>query len=223
MHFYKEAGMLCLLLFGVFHIFCGIREQKDRKVSPVFQIEKPRVAVTFDDGPCAFCTGELLDGLKERNIHATFFLIGENIEGKEDLVLRMAREGHLIGNHTYTHVQLNRIPIGQAREEILKTSNKIYEITGVYPSYIRPPYGAWPKNLDLEVEMFPVMWNIDTLDWKNKNISSILGIVEKQIKDGSIILMHDSYPTSVEAALKIIDELKKAGYLFVTVDELLLT
>ena len=102
-----------------------------------------------------------------------------------------------------------------------KTSNEIFEVTGVYPSYIRTPFGAWPKQLDLAVTMFPVMWNIDTLDWKSKSISSIVRIVEEEVKDGSIILMHDAYDTSVEAALKIVDILRKQGFRFVTVDEML--
>jgi peptidoglycan/xylan/chitin deacetylase (PgdA/CDA1 family) len=181
----------------------------------------PMVALTFDDGPNLSYTPQLLDGLKERNIQATFFLIGENIDGAENLVLRMQQEGHLVGNHTYSHVQLTKLSETAARQEIEKTSNRIYEITGTYPQFLRPPYGSWPKNLDFAVEMFPVLWSIDTLDWQSQNISSILQIVQNEVKDGSIILMHDAYPTSVEAALKIVDRLTDQGYTFVTVDKLI--
>lgn len=183
--------------------------------------EYPRIALTFDDGPNKKYTPLLLEGLKERDIHATFFLMGKNIEGNEELVKQIQEEGHLIGNHTYNHVQLNKVTETRAREEIEKTSNEIFEITGVYPSYIRPPFGAWRKNLELSVTMFPVFWDIDTLDWKTQNVSSVLQIVQNQVHDGSIILMHDGYETSVEAALKIVDLLTEEGYDFVTVDELL--
>lgn len=185
--------------------------------------EPPRIALTFDDGPNARYTPILLEGLKKRNIQASFFLIGENIEGNEDILLQMRRDGHLIGNHTWDHVQLDKIPAEKARLEIEKTNNRIYEASGIYPSYIRPPFGAWIKNLELSVTMFPVFWDVDTLDWKSQNVDSILSVAEKQIHDGSIILMHDGYQTSVDAALKIADLFAEKGYVFVTADQLLLT
>lgn len=185
--------------------------------------EPPRIALTFDDGPNARYTPILLEGLKKRNIQASFFLIGENIEGNEDILLQMRRDGHLIGNHTWDHVQLDKIPAEKARLEIEKTNNRIYEASGIYPSYVRPPFGAWIKNLELSVTMFPVFWDVDTLDWKSQNVDSILSVAEKQIHDGSIILMHDGYQTSVDAALKIADLFAEKGYVFVTADQLLLT
>ena len=185
--------------------------------------DRPRVALTFDDGPHATYTPMLLDGLRQRGIHATFLLMGKNIEGKEDIVKQMQKDGHLIGNHTYDHVQLDKLPGDQACQQILKTNNEIYEITGEYPLYLRPPYGAWPKNLELCVTMLPVFWDVDTLDWKSKNVQSVENIVKREVKDGSIILMHDSFPTSVEAALEIADMLMEAGYDLVTADQLLVT
>lgn len=185
--------------------------------------EAPRIALTFDDGPNSRYTPLLLDGLRERKIHASFFLIGENIEGNEEILQQMQRDGHLIGNHTWDHVQLNKIPEQKARMEIEKTNNRIYEATGVYPSYVRPPFGAWIKDMELSVTMLPVFWDVDTLDWKSQNISSILSIAEKEVHDGSIILMHDGYQTSVDAALKIVDLFSEKGYVFVTADQLLVT
>ena len=182
---------------------------------------RPLAALTFDDGPSAEYTPRLLDGLKERNIKASFFLLGRNIPGNEEIVERMQEEGHLIGNHTYNHVQLSAISEAEAREEILKTDNIIYEITGNYPQYMRPPFGSWKKNLELCVEMIPVFWNIDTMDWKSQDVSSILNIVFAEAEDGAIILMHDEYETSVEAALQIADHLMKEGYEFVTADRLI--
>lgn len=182
---------------------------------------RPLAALTFDDGPSAEYTPRLLDGLKERNIKASFFLLGRNIPGNEEIVERMQEEGHLIGNHTYNHVQLSAISEAEAREEILKTNNIIYEITGNYPQYMRPPFGSWKKNLELCVEMIPVFWNIDTMDWKSQDVSSILNIAFAEAEDGAIILMHDEYETSVEAALQIADHLMKEGYEFVTADRLI--
>lgn len=181
----------------------------------------PEVALTFDDGPSPKYTPLLLDGLKERNVRATFFLLGKNVKENQELVQRMQAEGHLLGNHTYNHVQLNKIPETTARQEILKTNNEIYEATGKYPEYMRPPYGAWKKNMELCVEMLPVFWDIDTLDWKSQNVDAIIKAAGEEPEDGSIILMHDEYQTSVEAALLIIDRLKEKGYEFVTVDELI--
>ena len=181
----------------------------------------PEVALTFDDGPSPKYTPLLLDGLKERNVRATFFLLGQNVKENQELVQRMLAEGHLLGNHTYNHVQLNKIPETTARQEILKTNNEIYEATGKYPEYMRPPYGAWKKNMELCVEMLPVFWDIDTLDWKSQNVDAILKAAGEEPEDGSIILMHDEYQTSVEAALLLVDRLKEKGYEFVTVDELI--
>ena len=182
----------------------------------------PQAALTFDDGPDSRYTPLLLDGLKERNVRVSFFLLGEKVEQYPELVERMQKEGHLVGNHTYHHVQLNKLNETKAREEILKTNNLIYEATGVYPLYLRPPFGAWKKNLELCVEMLPVFWTIDTLDWKVQNTEKIVRTVQEQIEDGAIILMHDEYDTSVEAALQVVDELKNQGYELVTVDQLIL-
>ena len=183
--------------------------------------EKKKAALTFDDGPNSKYTPLLLKGLKERGVHATFFLMGKNIEGKEALVKQIQEEGHLIGNHTYNHVQLDKISKEAAKEEIETTNQKIFEITGVYPAWLRPPYGEWRKNLDFYVEMFPVLWDVDTLDWKSKNVDSIMKIVRSEVSDGAVILMHDAYQSSVDAALQIVDLLMAEEYEFVTVEELI--
>ncbi len=187
----------------------------------VTKVEAPRVALTFDDGPNARYTPLLLEGLRKRNIHATFFLLGENILKNKELLLRMQKDGHLIGCHTWSHVQLDKISPSSANREILKTNSLIYHITGTYPTCLRPPYGAWKKDLELPVTMLPVFWDVDTLDWQSQNPESILDIVRKNVQDGSIILMHDSYDSSVRAALAITDELTEKGYDFVTADQLL--
>lgn len=180
------------------------------------------VALTFDDGPQRDCTGDLLDGLKARGAKATFFLMGQNIPGNEDLVLRMKEEGHLIGNHSYRHIQLTKAGSDAVCDAVDKTGQMIGEITGTPPQYLRPPYGAWNDDLECRVDMTTVLWSVDSLDWKLQNRQKIVRRVLKEVKDGDIILMHDIFPTSVEAALEIIDTLTRQGYTFVTVDELLI-
>lgn len=216
----KKTGLI--IMAAALCLLAGTKmSMAARGNTPQRFFEKPKVALTFDDGPNAKYTPKLLAGLKERGVSATFFLMGKNIGGNEKLVRQIQEEGHLIGNHTYNHVQLNRISEARAREEIEKTSNEIYEVTGEYPAYIRPPFGSWRRNLELSVSMLPVFWDIDTLDWKSQNVKAVLRIVNAQVHDGSIILMHDGYQSSVDAALEIVDTLTREGYEFVTVDELL--
>ena len=225
----KKIRTFAVTLSWVFLLLVFFLFLRQNKSAEVFHAvpgrtgqELPKVALTFDDGPSRQYTPKLLEGLRERGILATFFLTGKNIEGNEELVSMIQEEGHLIGNHTYSHVCLNQISDRQAKEEIEKTSNKIYEITGEYPVFIRPPFGEWKKELELSVPMFPVFWDVDTLDWKSKNVSQVLRIVDRQVHEDSIILMHDGYETSVEAAFEIIDRLSAEGYEFVTVDRLLI-
>ncbi len=179
------------------------------------------IALTFDDGPHPVCTPMLLDGLKERGVKASFFLLGSSIEGNEEIVERMAEEGHLIGNHTFSHVQLTKISPREAEKEIADTNERILAASGVLPVYIRPPYGEWNEELEELTDMEPVFWNVDPLDWKIQDREKVAGHIIKNAGDGRIVLLHDSYETTVEAALEVIDTLKKQGYTFVTAEELL--
>lgn len=185
-------------------------------------VEIRRIALTFDDGPHPYYTDLLLDGLAERGVKVTFFLLGENIEGREDVIRRMSEEGHLIGNHTFYHVDINSLSMEEACAEIRNTSEAIRAITGQQVEYVRPPYGNWNKELECQVMMIPVFWTLDTLDWKVKNTDWIVREVLEDVEENDVILMHDSYRTTVEAALRIVDELQKKGYEFVTADELIL-
>lgn len=183
--------------------------------------EVKKIAITFDDGPHPKYTLKLLDGLKERNVKATFFVIGENVSNNPDVIKRMAEDGHLIGNHTYSHVQLTCISEEKAITEINKTSELITTYAGVSPKYIRPPYGMYSDALKRETNLTPVLWTVDPRDWSVLNTDSVVKHVLKRAKSGDIILLHDIFDTSVEAAFQIIDALKSEGYEFVTVDELI--
>lgn len=181
-----------------------------------------KVALTFDDGPHPVYTPQLLDGLKECGVHATFFVVGKNILGNEALLKRMETEGHLIGNHTYSHVKLSELDIARACAEVEKTNALICEVTGKEPEFIRPPFGEWKKAMECSFEMIPVLWDVDPLDWTTKNTALVVERVLKDTKAGDIILLHDYYQSSVDAALEIVDALTERGYKFVTVDELIL-
>lgn len=180
-----------------------------------------RIAITFDDGPHPRYTEKLLDGLAQRGVKATFFVTGANVEKYPEIIKRMQEEGHLIGNHTYHHVQLTAANEKQFREEIISTNEAIREVTGEDTAYIRPPYGSWNKKYEEELNMFPVLWTIDPRDWCSDDAACIVRNTIARIKDNDIILMHDQYKSSVDAALEIVDELQKEGYEFVTVEELL--
>ena len=199
----------------------GFVEYKTKAVAVSNMEESKKIALTFDDGPHPYYTEQLLDGLKERNVKATFFILGKHAEQYPELVERMNEEGHLIGNHTYSHLQLSQRNGEAFKEELVKTNELIEELTGQEVQYVRPPYGTWDKKFEKELNMFPVLWTIDPLDWSSKNVAGIVQKVKNKARENSIILMHDEYKTTVTAALQIIDELEKEGYEFVTVEELL--
>ena len=228
------------ILCGLLYTFCllqilGISVYYEEKKESVTKLddaiafvsssmveEPPKIAITFDDGPSSQCTGRLLDGLKERNVKATFFLIGENAKENPELVKRLDEEGHLIGNHTYHHVEITKVSDEEAKKEILDTNEVITSITGKSVEYMRPPFGLWQRNLEMEIEVLPVMWTIDPLDWTTENVDEIVNKVVTEAEENDIILLHDCYDSSVDAALRIIDILQKKGFEFVTVDQLIM-
>lgn len=180
-----------------------------------------KVALTFDDGPHPSYTEQLLDGLKERGVKVTFFVTGEHAALHPDIIERMNEEGHLIGNHTYSHMQLNSSNLDDYKDELVKTNDVLSEIIGEDVVYVRPPYGTWDKSLEEELNMFPVFWSVDPLDWCSTNVSAITSKVVNKVGENDIILMHDYFETSVTAALAVVDELLEEGYTFVTVEEIL--
>ncbi len=178
------------------------------------------VALTFDDGPWPETTQALLEGLAQRGVKATFFLIGSQVAGQEDLVRRMAAEGHQVGVHTWDHVQLKGMTPEQIDGQLGKCRACLQEILGPVELMVRPPYGFVDDTL-LRCAQAPIIcWSVDTEDWKDRNADRIVDTVTDQVRDGSIILMHDIFETSVEAALQCVDLLLAEDYYFVTVEEL---
>jgi peptidoglycan/xylan/chitin deacetylase (PgdA/CDA1 family) len=195
------------------------RKEQNQQDQPTREVKK--IALTFDDGPHPIYTEQILDGLAKREVKATFFVMGQNAEKNPDLIRRISEEGHIIGNHTYHHVGLTKQNREEFKEEVTASNELIKEITGQDMIYIRPPFGNWDKEMEAELNMFPVLWNVDPLDWCSSNVSCIVKNVVNKVKENDIILMHDYYPTTVTAALEIVDILKEQGYEFVTVEEIL--
>lgn len=224
----STALFLCAALVSGFGMVVQQEDRSgnDKKITNVTdkeeRTENRKIAITFDDGPDPVYTPQLLDGLKERGAKASFFLMGKQAEAYPELVLRIQEEGHLIGNHTYSHIQLTKKNREAFKAELKKTNELLTGITGEEVQFVRPPYGSWDKTLETELTMLPVLWNIDPMDWCSTNVAGIVKKVTNKVKENAIILMHDEYASSVTAALEIVDILQKEGYEFVTVDEILL-
>lgn len=218
------AGMACMAAgcCAAFYMQVSLRvPTKAREAMAMDELAK-KVAITFDDGPNPDYTEELLSGLKERGVSATFFLLGKEVEQYPEIVKKIHEGGHLIGTHAYEHVNLSNLTDAAAIEQVDKTNAAIYDITGKYPEYIRPPYGCWKCNLDYETKMIEVLWDVDPKDWATDNSGVIAKRVIDKVGENDIILLHDASESSVKAAFAIIDELGKEGYTFVTVEEILM-
>ncbi|WP_084031619.1 polysaccharide deacetylase family protein [Anaerobacillus arseniciselenatis] len=195
--------------------------------------EQKLVALTFDDGPDSHYTPQILDILKEKNVRATFFVMGQQVEHYPNIMKRIVEEGHGIANHTWSHPQLPQVMTSQLKEEVTTTQNIMQKTVGRSPDLFRPPFGALTKSDALvlqEMGMRNIMWTVDTLDWSGLSAEEILAIVHRDISPGGIILQHNFQPHaptarlldgSVEALQQIIDDLRAKGYQFVTVQTLL--
>ena len=180
--------------------------------------ERKLVALTFDDGPSRY-TNELIEILNENNAHATFFLVGQNISANSDAVINAYESGNEIAIHTYSHTLFTNMTIEDVIFEI-DTTRKIIEELGVEPAnLVRPPYGSINSELVENINASLILWNVDTEDWKSRDVESIKNEVYDAISEGDIILFHDVYPTTIEAIRELLPELSNE-YEFVTVSEL---
>jgi len=188
---------------------------------------KAKIALTFDDGPDHIFTPQILEKLRKYNVKATFFLLGDNMIKYPHLVRQIAAEGHVIGNHTYTHPKLTELSDEAYHQEIQKADQLIQELVGYKPKFFRPTYGAINENQvawATEQGMMTIQWSIDTLDWKGLSADAITQTVMDNILPGSIILQHnaDGVPLqgSVDALENIIPALQKKGATFVTLPDM---
>lgn len=185
--------------------------------------DKPMIALTFDDGPSVH-TPRLLNAFKKHGGKGTFFVVGNLLDKNKVTAKRIVDEGHEIASHSWEHADLSQLSLEKAQKNLQKTHNKIYEITGVEPKLVRPPYGAYNdtvKYASYVCKESVVTWSVDTLDWKTRNADAVYKSVMSSAYDGAIILCHDLHPTTVDAMEKVIPDLIKRGYQLVTVSELL--
>lgn len=178
------------------------------------------IALTFDDGPSGH-TEKLLEGLSEYDAKVTFFVIGSKAAQKPEVVKRAFNEGHLIGNHTYSHPRLIFKSVSDAKEEITKSAKVIKDITGVKPFFVRAPYGDVSAYQLKKLNTFFISWSASTYDWYEESEDEIYDRIMKKADDGEIILLHDTKEATVNAVLRAIPELQEQGYEFVRVDDLL--
>lgn len=209
------AALAALLLTG-----CG---SVSIKTAETAQWEEPvgYIALTFDDGPSPRCTPQLLDGLAELGARVTFFVVGCQAVKDPDLVQRMAAEGHQVGNHSYAHASLDTLPLEEALADLAKNDALLCELLGDGDYWVRPPYGAVTDSEAAALTVPLVNWSVDTEDWLTKDAEKILDVIYRTAGDGDIVLLHDRYLNSVEAALTAVAHLQQQGYAFVTVEELL--
>ena len=181
---------------------------------------KKLVALTFDDGPSPETTPRLLDILQEKDVPATFFMLGVMARNNPDIVKRASKEGHEIASHTMYHQNLIKISASAVQSDIEESRAVFNNILGKTPSFTRPPYGNINDSVRKFVKTPMILWSVDTLDWKSRDPNSIIAVTLDEVHDGAIILMHDIYSTSVDAVPGLIDTLRFNGYEFVSLPEL---
>jgi peptidoglycan/xylan/chitin deacetylase (PgdA/CDA1 family) len=188
-------------------------------------VSQPYIAITFDDGPHPNNTPRLLDMLRERNIKATFYVIGRNVDLYPNVLRRTVSEGHEIGNHTYTHPILSKLGDSAVREELTKCRDAVARAAGVQPRTMRPPYGALLQRqrewIHAELNYPTIMWSVDPLDWKRPGPSVVTSRILAGTTPGAIVLAHDLHAGTVDAMPATLDGLLNKGFKFVTVSQLL--
>lgn len=208
--------------FALVYINCDNIEFSQKELELIEKYnDKKLLVLSFDDGPSKY-TSDLLTVLKEENVKANFFILGKNAINYPDILLQEKKDGHIIGIHSYEHMFFTKIPAEDVLEQITTTSNIIYEITEESPNYIRVPYGILNDQVEEIIEgqeLQSVLWNVDSLDWDYQNTEKIVEHVIDTTQGNDIILMHDTFSTTVTAVEKLIKYYKENGYEFVNLNE----
>jgi peptidoglycan/xylan/chitin deacetylase (PgdA/CDA1 family) len=188
-------------------------------------VDGPYIAMTFDDGPSQKLTPKLLDLLAARHIKATFFVIGENVAEFPEITARAAKEGHEIGNHSWSHPNLGKMSDDAVRSQLRRTDDAIKSATGKSPTLCRPPYGSISTRqkrwIHDEFGYEIILWDVDPLDWKRPGPVAVCNRILRETRAGSIVLSHDIHPGTIEAMPATFDQLEAKGFKFVTVSELI--
>lgn len=181
------------------------------------------VALTFDDGPSGALTDKLLDGLAAQDVKATFFVCGYRMAQYPDTLRRIAAEGHELGLHSCCHDYMQNMTAAEALDDLSRCQQTLFSLCGVSARLFRPPGGLYSDALLQTagaMELSVILWSVDPEDWDAAKASAVLPTIRREVFPGSIILMHDLHPSSVDAALTAIDELRAQGYRFCTISEL---
>ena len=188
-------------------------------------VDGPYIAMTFDDGPSEKLTPGLLDILAQHHIHATFFVIGKNAAEYPEILQRAVREGHEIGNHSWSHPAFGKMRDESVRNELQKTDDAIRAAIGTRPVLMRPPYGSISARqkhwIYSEFGYRTILWDVDPLDWKRPGSAVVTSRIVRETRPGSIILSHDIHPGTIKAMPATFDQLQAKGFKFVTVSELI--
>lgn len=188
---------------------------------PLYDPDKPMVALTFDDGPYKPSSSIILDTLEKTGSRVTFFILGERVATEKETILRGDSLGCEYGNHTWSHADLSKATVEEINEQIQKTDDALMSVIGKESKLLRAPYAAVNDTVSQTVSKPFIGWSIDTEDWKNKDSQSITDMVLENISDGDIVLMHDLYKSTANAAVEIINTLIDRGFQIVTVSELM--
>lgn len=217
--------LFILLAFYIIPLYGG------KPASIVYSFPAPtdpgqkNVALTFDDGPHAILTPLLLDRLNGTNAKVTFFVMGVKVVMHPDIVRRAIMEGHEVANHVWDHPVLTKIPWQDVKDQIMRTSEAVFNISGYTPKSMRPPYGNTNRGLNnriySETKLPVIMWSLDTLDWTRPKPVDIIKKIIQKVKPGTIILCHDIHPGTIEAIPEIVQQLQEKGYSFKTVSDMI--
>lgn len=198
-----------------------IKKKRKKIQENKIDLDKPMIALTYDDGPYSEVTDRILNVLEKNGAKATFFVVGNRVKTYKKSVKYADKIGCEIGNHTYAHTNLSSLSNLSIKKAIEQTNREVSKVIGISPSLLRPTGGNYTSRVQESVDMPMILWSIDTEDWKYRNKAHVEKEIIGKVKDGDIILMHDLYSSTAEASEVIIPQLVKEGYQLVTVSELL--
>jgi len=223
--------VLMLIAFSVFYegigpMFAKVMEVVSNRLVPIYAVDTQakKIAISFDATWGTDLTDEILQILKEHNIKTTFFLAGYWVDKYPQYVIRIAAEGHEIGNHSYSHPHMNNLTFDQVVMELEKNHAMIYDLTQQHPFLFRPPFGEYNNTVIKAADSigyFTIQWSVDYLDWKNTTADQIYQRVMSQIHPGAIVLFHNAAPGTPAALRRIIPDLLAQGYQIVPISELI--
>lgn len=179
-----------------------------------------KIALTFDDGPDPEHTMRILDILDTYKAKATFFMVGKRVHAYPDIAKEVAKAGHELGNHTWNHPSLTKVDDTTLYNEVKSTSDIIEGVTGQVATVFRPPYGAVDDRVRESTKLPVVLWSVDTLDWEHHDPGILIEHIEKDVRSGSVILMHDIHESTADGLEAVLTYLQSQNYKFVTVSEL---